>query len=338
MRLDPATFAVHTRDGQMLGQVEGATSFSWSRELNEVSQLSMTAGVQAMADKIIPWYHWVTCWHGQALQWTGPIIKPVRSDRTLSIAARDVSKLMWATRTQLTRQWQQAHLGEIAADMWQAMLDHHRIRNARPMVLAPTAENGPYSVSATADQGYVHQDMAKLATLGLRWTVHRGRPVLGTQPVRVAVELDARHLAAGVEIHRSGERFANDVRLQGQNFAHTEYVPVGDLRIQSIVSLNDLRGVSNITKAGQEQAARSAMIRDELVVPPSSTLTPDAPIELTDLVPGIHIGVSALGLRSVRRVDKVEVTGNPTGTTVAVTLSTPENLTEIEAAGGTVMT
>lgn len=332
------TFAVHTRDGQMLGQVEGATQFLWSRELNEVSQLSLTAGIQPMADKIIPLYHWVTCWHGQALQWTGPIVKPIRSDRTLSIAARDIAKAMWWTRTQTTKRWQQAHLAAIAADMWQSMLDFQQVHNARPLVLPPIAETGPYSVSATAEQRYVHQDMAELATLGLRWTVHRGRPVLGSHPVTVAVELDARHLAAGIEIHRSGERFANDVRVQGQNYSHTEYVPVGDLRIQSIVSLDNLRGVSNIVKAGQEQARRSATIRDELVVPSSSTLTPDAPIELTELIPGIHVGVSALGLRSVRRVDKVEVSGTPTGTSVAVTLSTPENLTEIETAGGTVLT
>ncbi|WP_280332579.1 hypothetical protein [Nocardia wallacei] len=334
MKLEAASFAVHHVGGATLGVIETPDKFTWSRELNEVSRLNVSAPLQDLSEQITPWLHWISCWHGQDLQWLGPIRNADRDRAGMSVDARDVSTFMWQTRTQTTRRWESLDVAPIAADMWRDMLRLHQI-DAEPIVLPALADSTRYDVSVAADQRMMQQDIAELAKLGLRWTVVRGRPILGSQPAAVAAELTDSDLSVGAKIRRSGEKAANDVRVQGKNGAWTERQHLGGLHLQSIVSLDDLFGVNNIQRAAQDYVQRSARIRDELVIPQSATLSPDAPVELDMLVPGLNFAISALGLRTILRLDQLQVTGTSSGIEVAVTLGTPDNLGELEKAGGT---
>jgi hypothetical protein len=336
VKLENAAFAIHSIvDGSTLGALECPTSYTWSRELCEVSRCQVQAPLQELSTRITPWVHWISAWHGGALQWFGPVQDATRDRTSMQIDARDLSALMWHTRTQITRKWSQLNVASIAADMWRDMLTFHGI-DAEPKVLPALATASRYDVSVTADLRYVQQDMADLTKLGLRWTVVRGRPILGTQPTAIAAELSDCDFTVGMSIKRSGAKTANDVRIMGKNSAVTERRELAGLHLQSIVSLDDLFGVSNIQRAAAEYVGRSAVIRDELVVPQSATLTPDAPVELDMLVPGINVTVSALDLRTILRLDQVQVSGSSSGTQVAVSLSTPDNPTALEQAGATV--
>ncbi|RJO72969.1 hypothetical protein D5S18_22085 [Nocardia panacis] len=336
MKLETAAFAVHSIvDGSTLGTLECPTQFTWSRELNEVSRCQVQAPLQELSTIVTPWVHWISCWHGQGLQWFGPIQEVTRDRTSMSIDARDAAVLMWHTRTQITRKWQQLSVAPIAADMWRSMLELHGVQ-ADPVVLPALASASRYDVSVTGDLRYVQQDMADLAKLGLRWTVVRGRPVLGTQPTDVAAELADCDFTQGMSIKRSGAKTSTDVRVQGKNGAWIERRELAGLHLQSLVSLDDLFGVANIQRAAAEYVGRIAVIRDELVVPQSATLSPDSPVELDILVPGINIAVSALGLRTILRLNQVQVSGSSSGIQVAVSLATPDDRTELEKAGGTV--
>lgn len=334
MKLETPAFAIHDKDGAQLGVIECPDRFSWSRELNEVSRLSLSAPAQELSPVLTPWTHWVSAWHGGQLQWFGPVADVNRDRVSMQLEARDVAAYMWETRTLTTRQWSQLDVAPIAADMWREMLALQRV-DAAPVVL-PSRTESRFDFAVSANLKYVHQEMAELTKLGLRWTVMRGRPVLGTQPAAPAAELEECHMSAGIQIRRSGRGVKTDVRVQGKNGAHTERVNLAGLQLQGIVNLDDLFGVSNIQRAAAQYVARTARIRDELVVPSSATLTPDAPVELDMLMPGINIAVSALGLRTVLRIDQVQVSGSASGTEVAVTLATPDNLSELEKAGGQV--
>lgn len=334
MKLEAASFALHDRTGAQLGSIECPESFQWSRELNEISKLTLNAPIQELAEVATPWVHWVSCWHGGTLQWFGLAVDAMRSRTGLTIEAMDVSRLMWETRTVTTRSWTQMDVAPIAADMWREMLALHEV-SADPVVLSSRTDSR-FNLAVKADLKLLHQEMSELAKLGLRWTVVRGRPVLGSQPAAPAAELEECHMSDGIQIRRSGRGVKTDVRVQGKNSAHTERRDLAGLRLQGIVNLDDLFGVNNIQRAAAQYVERTARIRDELVVPTSSTLTADAPVELDMLVPGINLTVAALGLRTVLRVDQVQVSGSPAGTEVAVTLSTPDNLSELERAGGRV--
>jgi hypothetical protein len=334
MKLEPAAFGVHTFDGVQLGAIETPKTFTWSRERNEVSRLQLTAPMQDLGAEITPWLHWVSCWHGQSLQWIGPVQETTRDRTGMSVDCRDVSTFMWRTRTQTTRRWSGMDVAPIAADLWAEMLTLHSVR-ADPIVL-PARTDSRYDFEVKSDLKMLHQDMDALSKMGLRWTVVKGRPVLGEQPVTPVAELAEHDLSGGAMIRRSGAKTSNDVRVQGKNSAVTGRTPLVGLHLQSIMSLDDLGGATNIETAAAQYVNRRSAIRDELVIPTSATLSPDAPIELNQLIPGVHLVVSALGLRTVLRLDQVTVTSGAEGTSVAVRLATPDFLTDLERAGAQV--
>jgi hypothetical protein len=332
MRLQPSAFSVETWDGISLGPLECPSAYTWSRELSEVSNLSLSAPRQELTDQIIPWLHWVSVWNGQALQWRGPIQDVQFDNAGMTITAKDVATFMWRTRTVTTKSWSSLDIASIAADMWRDMLQLHNI-TAEPLVLPALSGMGRYNVSIKADVRMLNQEMSDLAKLGLRWTVIKGRPVIGTQPTGIAAELGECHLSAGAKIQRSGARTSNDVRVQGKNYSHTERVELGGLHLQTIVSIDDVFGVSNITAAAREQALKRGVIKNILVIPSSGTLSADAPVELDTLVPGVRLSVTALGMQSVFELQKVEVAGSSSGATVAITMTVIDDSTELESAG-----
>ena len=336
MKIEQGAFAIHSVvDGTVVGALECPTGYTWSRELNEVSRCQIQAPLQELSTVVTPWAHWVSAWHGPKLQWFGPIQETSRDRAGMTIDARDVSVLMQHTRTQISRTWSQLNVAPIAADMWRDMLLLHGVK-AEPVVMPALATASRYDYEVKADLKLVQQAMNDLTKLGLRWTVVKGRPTLGTPPTAIAAELADCDFTQGMSIRRSGAKTSNDVRVQGKNGAWTERRELAGLHLQSIVSLDDLFGVANIQRAASEYVGRTARIRDELVIPQQATLTPDAPVELDMLIPGINISVSALGLRTILRLDQVTVTGSPSDIQVAISLSTPDNPTEIEEAGGSV--
>jgi len=335
VRLLPQSFSIETSDGISLGAIDCPASFTWTREQSEVSSLTLTAPRQELTTQIIPWHTWISAWEGQRLQWRGPVQTNTFDNMAMVITAKDTGRFMWRTRTVTTKSWASLDIASIAADMWRDMLDLHGI-NAEPVVLPALSGAGRYSVSVKADVRMLHQEMAELAKLGLKWTVVRGRPVLGTQPTSIAAELGECHLSAGAKIVLSGERTSNDVRVQGTNYSHTERVNLGGLHLQTIVSADDIFGVSNIVNAAREQALKRSQIKNSLVIPTSDTLTSDAPVELDNLIPGMRLAISALGMRTVCELQKVDVNGTSAGTTVAITISAINDATELETmTGGT---
>lgn len=334
MRLLPQTFSIETHDGITLGPLICPDGFTWSRELSEVSNLNLTAPHQDLTTQIIPWVHWISCWAGQTLQWRGPVQDVQYDNNMMSVQAKDLACLMWHTRTVTTRSWSSLDISSIAADMWSDMLDLHGV-SADPVVLPSLSGMGRYSVSVKADVRMLNQEMSDLAKLGLRWTVIKGRPVLGRQPKDISAELGQCHLSAGAKIQLSGAKTSNDVRVVGKNYSHTERTELAGLHLQTIVQVDDIFGVSNIVNAAREQAIKRSQIKKTLIIPSAGTLTPDAPVELDTLIPGIRMTVSALGVRGIFELQKVAVSGNSGGITVAITLATVDDSTELETTGAT---
>lgn len=337
MRLNPQVFSVETADGISLGPIDCPTTYTWSREQSEVSTLTLTAPRQDITTEIYPWTHWVSCWDGQTLQWRGPVQTNSFDNTGMSITCKDMSTFMWRTRTVTTKSWSSLDIATIAADMWRDMAHLQNIQ-AEPVVLPARASMGRYSVSVAADTKMMNQDMAELAKLGLKWTVVKGRPVLGSQPTEIAAELGECHLSAGARIERSGVRTSNDVRVQGTNYSHTERVQLAGLHLQSIVSIDDVFGVSNIVAAAREQAVKRGQIKSTLIIPSSDTLTADAPVELDTLIPGVRLAISALGMRTMCELQKVVVTGGAGGITVAITIGSVDDSTELESVTGATTT
>lgn len=320
---DDVSVSIHTVDGRAVGDFpcNVIQSFTWGREANEVSICDLTVqteGAPEVIEEIRPWVHWVTVWHDDQPVWTGPIQGLTIGRESTQITARDSSTFMWRTRVPITKRWAETAPARIASDLWIQMFQLHQIR-VTPMVL-PGVADATFTLDAKADAKMLHQLMDDLSKVGLLWTVVAGRPVLGEFTRDAVAELAECDFMVALERRRDGSATFNDVRVQGQNWAQTVIVDLADLHLQTLVSMDDLSGSSNIQRAAQQYAKDSARIRDEIYVPPQATLHSEAPVTFNDLVPGKVFVVNSGEVSELMRLDQLTVTGSPERFDVQVTL------------------
>lgn len=337
LSLDAAAVSLHTVSGGVVGdfpcQIIGG--ITWGREAEEVSICEitvMTEGDPELIEEIRPWVHRVTVWQDGAAVWTGPIQQVTIGSSITKIAARDPSTFMWRTRVPLTKTWEGERPESVADEVLRLMLDLHRLPGA-PMIVPTVSPNFTYH--ADADIRMVNQLMDDLTKLGLHWTVVSGTFVLGQYSLEPVAELAECDFLVEIERLRDGVDTFNDVRLQGQNWAEVAVADLAGLQLQTLVSLDNLFGVGNVQQAAALYAQQSSRIRDVIKVPSGASLHPDAPVELSDLVPGKVVRVSAGGIVNLMRVDAMRVTTTPGGFDRQVTLvSIPELIPSLELGGG----
>lgn len=311
---------VRTWDGRPVGELacNASTSASWRRDRNEVTPCSIDT-YSVDAGELIPWVHWVDVWEDDEVVWSGPIqeVGTELATGATRIDAKDVAVFQWYTRTPTTQRWSGLDPAPIARDLWRDMLRLHQI-DAEPELL-PTVAPERFNFKTTADTRMLNQVMDELVRIGLTWTVVAGRPILGNQPDDPIAHLDACDFLVGLRRVRSGKRAANDVRVQGSNWAQTERTEMAGLHLQALVSLDNLYGVENITAAARQYLREVGAIRDVLEVPAGASLHPDAPVTTADLVPGRVFAVHAGELAGLMRLKTVEVSWSGTARDVQVT-------------------
>ncbi|UYP17706.1 hypothetical protein OED52_13600 [Rhodococcus sp. Z13] len=321
----------HTVDGRNLGQLvcQQLSEVRWARERNEVSGLTATVSPQAdpeLLEDLRPWVHWVSAWDGLHCVWQGPIQQIRIGRQTATITAKDPSTFMWRTRSPISKTWSMTDPTSIAAGLIQAMNELHRIPG-EPIVLPRVTE--AFTYTATSDSRMLHQMMDDLAKLGLAWTVVSGRFILGEFGTDPVAQLDECDFLVEIERLRDGTSTFNDVRVQGQNWAQTAVAPLAGLRLQTLVSMDDLFGVSNIQKATRLYANEVSAIRDSLVVPSGASLHPQAPISVDDLVPGKCVRVTASGVVELMMIDQVQVVASSSSYDTQLTLVAVQNTEDV---------
>lgn len=326
------SMSIHTVDGRIVGHFpcNVVNSFNWGREANEVSVCSFevaTEGAPELVEELTPWVHWVTVWHDGKPVWTGPIQLVKITSAVTAVSARDTATLMWRTRVPVSRTWVDTHTEDIAFDLWEAMLQLHKVR-VTPVVLREVVRTS-FTITAKAEQRMLNQLVDELVKVGLVWTVVAGRPVFGQFPSDPVVALEECDFMVELERRRDGTATFNDVRIQGQNWAQTAVADLAGLRLQTLVAMNDMFGVGNVQRAALEYAQDSARIRDQLVVPAAASLHHEAPVTLDDLVPGKVFLVHSGTISQLMRLDQVNVTGSSSGIDVQVGLVALEQQNDI---------
>jgi hypothetical protein len=331
---------VHTVDGRQVGDLPCSVvpAQTWTREGNEVSRCDFTIATQGALDlvsELRPWLHWVTVWDNGTPAWTGPVQRLRIGKAVTTVAARDHSTFMWRTRVPTSKAWAGEDPGEIAAELWRSMLEVHGI-TANPTVYTDT-DTEKFDYAVKADSRMLHQAMDDLTKLGLNWSVVAGTPVFGP-PVDAPIEtLRECDFLVDLDVVRDGVGTFNNVRVQGKNWAQSHVEPMAGLNLQTLVSLDDVFGVANIQRATRQYARNTARIRDVLEVPASASLHADAPVSLSDLVPGALFLVQAMGLSTVMRLDTLAVSTTPGKYDVQVTLESLADQTELGQATGAVV-
>ncbi|MCM6774965.1 hypothetical protein NDR87_26330 [Nocardia sp. CDC159] len=336
---DQLAIWVRTVDGRPIGHIpcDRTTDVTWSRERNEVSRCEITTS-DIDAGALVPWLHWIDIWEDGTPVWSGPVQEASTDLATGStrIEARDVAAFLWYTRVPTTRQWQRLDPAPIAATLWQAMLELHRV-DVDPTVLPPTDLVERFDFAVTANSRMLNAVMDELVRIGLDWTVVSGRPILGTLDTAPVAQLQDCDFMTSLRRVRSGKRSTCDVRVQGKNWAHTETVDMAGLHLQALISLDNMSGVANITAAARQYLREVGALRDLLEVPPGASLHPNAPLTTADLVPGSVFAVYAADMAALMRLKSVEIAWTGTNRDVRVTVDTVTEPIELDPGIGGIL-
>jgi hypothetical protein len=309
----------------------------WGREVNQVSQCTMTTPPLLDSDAnflpIVPWYHWVDVWStdwNPVLYWSGPIQKPTTDQFAGQIVAVDQASYLARTRCPITQAWDAVDPSVPALAAWQAMLAHHGIGN-----IAPVRRNNPwgqrFNITMSSNVETLDQTMQELEQMGFSWSVSAGVPLLGVMPLQPIGSLGKDDfLGRGIQLTRDGSQTFNDVLMRGPDNIVRATVPLNGLSLQTLVNLNTMFELSNVQSAAQQYVLYTGSFRTTIMVPSNAILKPEAPVSIDQLIPTARFSVDAFGVRVRMQLQSVQCTlASGQLPQVGVTLTEVPNWTEI---------
>jgi hypothetical protein len=319
--------SLHTAAGVQLFQFAPADvdELRWSRELCDVSRCEVSVPTYLVED-ITPWLHWISVWgeDGQSLLWTGPVQKATYRRDSTSIEARDIGALMSRTRVPLTKAWEATDPAFIARELWQNMIDLHRLRGKPVVRRDPLAD--PFNYNTVADEQMLDTTMEDLVSLGLTWTVVAGTVLLGPAPRTSMASLgEDDFLDGNLALVRDGSRVFTDVVLRAADAKSRARVNNAGLNLQTIVDVDSLFGVSNADRATRQYLRYCSRIREAVILDGSAMLHPYAPLTIESLVPSARVTVSAFDVLSLMELQSMEVAMTAEGASITVGLESVDD-------------
>lgn len=316
--------------GKTLCTLDSATSVKWGRVRSGLSQATVTlAGGECCdcLDKVWSWGHSLTIFRDGDKVWgPGPVTNVSLSADASTVTGSDVSA--WLAHRSLSRAMSFGSTSDVV-DVAKALLDNGFGQdNPCSIKVVAVAESGVRgSRSYLAKSGQVLDRLGELATAGVDWTVNgdvvflfgEGKlPTLGTV-------LREGHVTSGVTVTQDGDNFATAAAVSlGAGIIGTAggTVPFFGL----LETVKDSSTVVGEFSAAQTAAALITERPPVTVDARDAQLSPDAPVGINDLIPGvgIPIGVSA-GCREVAatlRLSSLSVTWDAKGEAVTFTTDT----------------
>lgn len=301
---------------------------AWTRVLDDTSQATATLASTdpaccAQLGHIRAWRHRLDIWRGETLTWSGPIISPEWTTASTAVTAVDV--LGWLDRRvpHVPRRFTDADLADIAAwlirDGYAPDDPGHTVR-----IMAPSRVRGDREYHR--DIGQTGDHLRDLADTGLDYTAVAGQILLLPEDWSARVgALSDDDFPDGLEVVEDGAALAtrwivhgaDDVRAE--TGGHHQYYGLLEQAVEE-TSILDTRSALS--------AARSRL-RASIPVPvwidsSATTLAPDAPVSVTDLVPGWCLDITTRRtcreLRQSMKIVGVRVQDSAQGEQISVQL------------------
>jgi hypothetical protein len=307
--------SVHSVKGVLMYQFAAnqQSSLQWGRQLRDVSKATMTAGPMMTGNgklpDIYPWVHWMSIWapDAKSLYWTGPIQKFIGNRFGTEIDAFDPGAYLSRTRVPLTKSWDGVDPCIPMNEMWQMLCDLHGLTMRPVMRRDPWGDL--YSLTVTTDSEMMDKTIKTFESYGLRWTVVAGTPLIGPMPLEPIASLGENHfIGDGLQLVRDGTNTYNDILLKGPDDLARARIDLGaGVNLQQIVTVNNMFGVSNVTKATAQYVRQTGMIKTDIDVPSNALLHPDAPVTIDQLVPSARFAIEAYGVRLRMELESISV-------------------------------
>ena len=340
--VSPMACTIHTNRGVTLYTFlpNHQLQLDWNRRLREQSTCDLVVPrivARNPQQEIIPWAHWISVWDTEnALLWRGPV-RSMESDMdTTTISSRDISVFAGKTRSPVTKRWDAAYPANIARVLWEQMIQQHGL-DQTPVVL-PDPLGDPFDFAVKRDEKLLEAVFEELTKLGLRWSVVSGVPVLGPMSLRPIAALSEDHFVRhDLRLIRDGAQMTNDVLVLGPDALGRARVPIANgLNLQSIVTVEDMFGVSNVDRAARQYVRHHSKARDA-ISGGSVRLRPDAPLTIAQMIPSSRVTVDVFERLTVMELDSVSVSqsAEESSPSVAVTLeSVDDDIPELDQLQG----
>ena len=323
------TAAITEPGGRMVWASTAAAvrDFSFGREQSEMSSAALEVAVSGSAGLVEPWLHALTIFYDDDPAWSG-IITSTRSSRgALQVDASDGSVYWKRRRIPSARRFDQVDASHIMAQM---VVDGMAL--ADPLRIADTLTEYPSRVWAVVDvaanSGMVAEVIDDLVDAGLQWTFVAGRLLIGPGPERhTTATLTDRHLGDGIAVTKDGRDVATDVLVLGKGVWGQASLETDHVGVQAIVKADALTTVQECEEAARRELVARGVAPRALSLPSGVSLAADAPVSLSELIPGVRVPVSSsqtgTTLGADMALESVKVTGDGGGADVSISLGTP---------------
>lgn len=316
----------------------------FDRQLREISTCDLTLPPLLDLDRlpdILPWHHRLSVYDdADKLLWSGPVFDLQATSKGVAVSAKDTSAWCTKTRNPITKRWDAVDPSVPAGQLWDAVVERHNL-GVQP-ILRPNPEGEPSDFAIEADVQLVHDTIGQLTDeLDFYWTVVCGVPILGPLPNDPIVSLGADDFDGdGLKLIRDGSASVNDLLLRGADVHERDRVDMHGLNLEGIANVDSMFGVSNVRRALRQKLQNTAYIRDVIEVPANSTLRPDAPVSIEQLLPSVRFTVTAFGLRTLVEIERVEVMNSGGVSTTRLDLESVREkieLDDLRAGAGTTL-
>lgn len=315
----------------------GFQSVQWGRERNETTKASLHAAIRPkVAHMLEPWVHLMTIYRGETLVWHGIVLEVEVTAQGTHVTAADGSVFFKYRRVPHNRVWRQHDATQVMRTMVEDALG---FADATRIVRSITAKDSRIWVTAgwTAAECMVGEVVSHLEKMGMVWTVHAGRLLIG--PVAAGFttpQITDQVFDGAFSVVKDGTEVTTDALVVGKG-VWGQY-DVQDTPVGLVQSIDKADGLARAEEC-QQQAKR--LVEDakaaprRIVVSSGARLLPHAPVGINQLVPGVRMPMSTsqtgVTVGSTMQLTKMSVTVDDGGEKVAITVGETNVADEVTA-------
>ena len=291
---------IRDRDGRAAYGTVEPSALSWGRILDDTSEAQITVPYSGpdccgVLGATRSWCNSAAIFRDGALVWDGPIVRMEYTDDSTTITARDVSQWLFRRRIAELLDFTGSAQADLAA-IAEALVRHGYSRddpNVLPhLLVTPTGITGARQY--TADSGYILDALRELARTGVDWTVLGRRMLItGESPLARLPGLTDEDFAGPITVIEDGLAAATDAVVLGKGVrGHAGGEGACGL-LEVLVTEEEILDERSAQAEAEAIVAAGDPSPLYVEVPDGTQLSPEAPVGINDLVPGVIASVAS---------------------------------------------
>lgn len=292
--------AIYDRcESTKVADLDDIVAVRWERVLDGHSEAVVEVGRNgsccAALDRVRTWRHELVIWRGNEQVWSGPLMLPEYGVNSSMLRARD--RWTWLDAHAIRRDMEiSGDYTDVAVELLEHALTHPDGGGDETCIL-PFLDARPTGVwtdvEYKANQRTMGAELRNLTRGPLNATfVGRSLVLFGPQPLSTTAVLQDKDFLTDLTVVEDGFAFATRVIVVGEGVTAScggtdPYYGLVE-RIINDNTITSVRGARALACAELEVASQPPLV---VSVPTGAQLAPDAPVTISELIPGVEVPV-----------------------------------------------